>query len=147
MSKWPPADRQSPTVERARVLVVDDDDFVREVIVSILQLAGFDVVEAGGGAEGLKILRADRTVCLVLLDLMMPDMDGWRFRHEQREDPRLAEIPTVIITGGALSADLDEQLKAADYLAKPVEREVLVSVAARYCQLRQQARPPLPDPH
>jgi CheY-like chemotaxis protein len=128
------ADPHPPDVGPGRVLVVDDDDDVRDVFKSILMLAGFDVVEASGGAEGLKILRTDRSIRLVLLDLTMPEMDGWRFRHEQRSDPRLSRIPTVIVSGEPLAHIVDEELRAADYLSKPVGRDHLVGVVAKYCE-------------
>lgn len=128
------ADPDPPRVGPGRVLVVDDDEDVREVFKSILMLAGFDVVEASGGAEGLKLLRADRSIRLVLLDLTMPEMDGWRFRHEQRSDPRLAAIPTIVVSGEPLAHIVDEDLRADDYLSKPVGRDHLVGVVAKYCE-------------
>jgi CheY-like chemotaxis protein len=128
------ADPDPPDVGPGRVLVVDDDDDVRDVIKSILMLAGFDVAEASGGAEGLKLLRTDKSIRLVLLDLTMPEMDGWRFRHEQRSDPRLSQIPTIIVSGEPLAHIVDEELRAADYLSKPVGRDHLVGVVAKYCE-------------
>lgn len=128
------ADPDPPDVGPGRVLIVDDDEDVRDVFKSILALAGFDVVEAGGGAEGLKLLRSDKAIRLVLLDLTMPEMDGWRFRHEQRSDPRLSQIPTIIVSGEPLAHIVDEELRAADYLSKPVGRDHLVGVVAKYCE-------------
>ncbi len=128
------ADPDPPAVGPGKVLVVDDDDDVREVIKSILMLAGFDAVEAGGGAEGLRLLRSDKSIRLVLLDLTMPEMDGWRFRHEQRSDPRLSQIPTIIVSGEPLAHIVDEELRAADYLSKPVGRDHLIGVVAKYCE-------------
>ena len=128
------ADPDQPDAGPGRVLVVDDDDDVRDVIKSFLELAGFDVVEASGGADGLKLLRWDKTIRLVLLDLTMPEMDGWRFRHEQMSDPRLSQIPTIIVSGEPLAHIVDEELRAADYLSKPVGRDHLIGVVAKYCE-------------
>jgi CheY-like chemotaxis protein len=128
------ADPDPPAVGPGTILVVDDDDDVRDVIKAILMLAGFDVVEASGGAEGLKLLRSDKSIRLVLLDLTMPEMDGWRFRHEQRSDPRLSQIPTIIVSGESLAHIVDEELCAADYLSKPVGRDHLIGVVAKYCK-------------
>ena len=128
------ADPDPPNVGPGRVLIVDDDEDVRTVLSSFLSIAGFDVVQASGGADGLKLLRSDKTIRLVLLDLTMPEMDGWRFRHEQRSDPRLSQIPTVIVSGEPLAHIVDEELKAADYLSKPVSRDHLIGVVAKYCQ-------------
>jgi CheY-like chemotaxis protein len=122
---------------RNRIVVVDDDPDVRSVFQESLQLAKYDVVVASGGAEGLRILREDSAIGLVLLDLMMPEMDGWRFRHAQRADPRLAAIPTIIVTGSPLGTIVHEQLQAADYLLKPVARDHLLSVVASYCKPRE----------
>ena len=114
------------------VLVIDDDAAVRETLAEGLRQAGFAVVETGSGATGLEILRNDSRIGLILLDLFMPEMDGWRFRYEQRSDPRLAAIPTVITTGASLVEVVDRELKADDYLLKPIGVNHLVSVVAHY---------------
>ena len=115
-----------------RVLIIDDDAAVRETLAEGLRLAGFDVAEAASGADGLRVLRTDTQIGLVLLDLMMPEMDGWRFRYEQRMEPRLAAIPTIITTGAPLADVVDGELKAQDYLLKPIGLQHLVSVVAHY---------------
>jgi CheY-like chemotaxis protein len=117
-----------------RVLVIDDDGALRVLIARQLELAGFDVVSAASGPEGLEILRADPSIRLLLLDLMMPGMDGWGVRNAHLADPQLARVPTVIMTGAPLNALVHEQLRAADYLLKPVGREHLVSVVSNYCE-------------
>jgi len=114
------------------VLLVDDDPSVREMFSQALRLAGFDVMEAATGSEALERLRANTQIGVILLDLKMPDMDGWRFRLAQRTDPRMAAIPTIITTGAPLSEVLDCDLKAADYLLKPVGLEHLISVVSHY---------------
>jgi CheY-like chemotaxis protein len=116
-----------------RVLIVDDDRAVRELFRRSLELARFDVVVAAGGEEGLRLLGADPTIRVVLLDLAMPGMDGRRFRDVQRADPRLAAIPTMIVTGSSLAQVVHDELMADDYLLKPIGREHLVSVVSRYC--------------
>jgi CheY-like chemotaxis protein len=125
--------KPSPEPRAGRVLVVDDDAAVREVFERVLRLGGFDVVVAAGGEEGLRILRDDPTICLVLLDLEMPNVDGWKFRKIQRDDPRVADISTIIVTGSAVPDVMHEELLATDYLFKPVRREDLVKVVSRYC--------------
>lgn len=115
-----------------RVLLIDDEAEVRETLAEGLRGAGFDVAEASSGAEGLHILRTDNNIGLVLLDLMMPEMDGWRFRYEQRMDPRLAGVPTIITTGAPLGDVVDGELKANDYLLKPIGLQHLISVVAHY---------------
>ena len=121
------------------VLLVDDDPSVREMFSPALRLAGFDVMEASTGGEALEMLRTGMQIGVILLDLKMPDMDGWRFRLAQRKDPRMAAIPTVITTGAPLSEVLDCDLKAADYLLKPVGLEHLISVVAHYVKPAREA--------
>jgi two-component system, chemotaxis family, chemotaxis protein CheY len=128
------AEDVSSPASRNRILVVDDDPVVRLTFQRSLELANYGVVVASGGAEGLRILREDPTIGLVLLDLLMPEMDGWKFRHAQRSNPRLAAIPTIIITGSSLAQVVHEELQAADYLLKPVARDHLMSVVAAYCK-------------
>ena len=128
----PSASRSQPQGP-GRVLIIDDEPDVRELFRDILQGAGFDAVLAASGAEGLEILRADSRIRVVLLDLLMPEMDGWRFRHHQLSQPRYAAIPTVIVTGAPLGGAAHEQLQAADYLSKPVTRERLIGTVAKYC--------------
>lgn len=121
-----------PRFVARRVLIVDDDRSVRELFRRCLLLAGYDVSVASGGAEGLQALGTDPTIGLVLLDLDMPRIDGRRFREVQRTDPRLEAIPTVVITGTNLTDDVRRELRATDYLSKPVQREQLVALVERY---------------
>src|SRR5687768_6299254 len=121
---------------RNRVLVVDDEASIRRLFQGILEASGFDVIVSSSGYDALRLLREDATIGLVLLDLMMPDMDGWGFRHSQRSDARLAEVPTVVVTGLTIGDKVRGELQAEDYLQKPVEPDHLVEVAARFCQAR-----------
>ena len=117
-----------------RVLVVDDDEGVRSVMTRQLTHAGFDVIAAQSAAEGLEILREDDSIRIVLLDMIMPAMDGWGFRQAQLADPALASIPAIVLTGASLPTLVHAQLQAADYLLKPVGRDHLVSVVSNYCE-------------
>ena len=116
-----------------RVLVVEDDPTIREVLVEVLGEHGYSAVGASNGREALDTLAAssDRP-CVILLDLMMPVMDGRSFREQQLQSPDLSDIPVIVI-----SAHLDHtatnDLNAAAYLRKPVKlAEVLRSVRT-YC--------------
>jgi CheY-like chemotaxis protein len=120
--------RDNPHDMCGRVLIVDDDPNLRMVFQRQLESGGFAVVAAASGAEGLSALRRDPKIGLVLLDLMMPDMDGWRFRHAQASEERLASVPTIVVTGSPLHTIVDAELNAAAYLLKPVGREHLLSV-------------------
>ena len=138
-SHWPPTvqpvlarDSSDPGV--GRVLVVDDEPALREMYRRSIKLAGFDVVLAESGPDGLGKLRGDKSIRLVLLDLNMPEMDGWGFRSEQRADPAISEVPTIIVTGAPLEQVVRQELHATDYLLKPVGREHLISVVSDYCE-------------
>ena len=126
--------RTPPTT--GRVLVVDDDERVRMIFMRHLTTAGFDVVAVSGAAEGLRVLRDEGNICLVLLDLAMPEMNGLEFREQQLADARISGIPVVIVTGSPVAAEDREQLQAVDYLAKPVGREELIGVVARWCRVQ-----------
>lgn len=117
-----------------RVLVVDDEPLMRAIFRRSLQSAGFDVVVAEDGPDGLQKLRQDPEIRIVLLDLNMPTMDGREFREEQRNDPQLKDVPTVIVTGEPLARLVETELHATEYLLKPVGRDHLISVVSDYCE-------------
>jgi CheY-like chemotaxis protein len=112
------------------VLLVEDDVDVREAVTDTLEDAGYRVLAARHGQEALALLRDGGTrPCLILLDLMMPVMDGWQFRELQSKDPALADIPVVALSAhGGLQA-----LGAADHLRKPVQLRALMAVVERFC--------------
>ena len=116
-----------------RVLVVDDDPQVRTVFVRYLTLAGFDALPTESAAEGLRLLREESNIDLVLLDFQMPGMNGLEFRLRQLADARISRIPVVIVTGSGLSDENRRRLQAADYLTKPIGRDELIRVVRRYC--------------
>jgi CheY-like chemotaxis protein len=114
------------------VLIVEDDDDVRGALAAFLEAEGYSVLEAADGAAGLRELRA-RSVCLVLLDLWMPGMDGWEFRAEQLKDAALAEVPVVVITADHAAARRAAALGVSGYMTKPIEFPRLLDYVARYC--------------
>lgn len=114
--------------EPAKVLVVDDNAPIVEVIDDVLRDAGYDVVQACGGQHALELLRAGATPAVILLDLTMPAMDGAAFLGELAKVPRLASIPVVAMSAvrniGAAVAGL--RVKAT--LEKPFKLEELLDV-------------------
>src|SRR5699024_7435122 len=103
----------------APILIVEDDADSRVMVATLLTLHGYPVVTAANGAEGLAVARAHQP-CLVLLDLMMPIMDGPAFRSEQLADPRLAGIPVLCLSGRHDAAAVARDLGAIGLLTKPV---------------------------
>ena len=120
-----------------RTLIIDDDPVVRRMFQRSLELAQFDVVVAASGEEGLRMLDQDPTISLILLDLTMPGMDGWSFLQIQRDDPKIAEIPTVVVSGSTLATE--EELGATAFLRKPVARDHLLTVVSAFCKPRDAA--------
>ena len=117
-----------------RILVVDDDTEIRETIIEVLEEAGYQAVGASDGAQALARLRdhEDRW-CVVLLDLMMPIMDGRTFRAEQLQDPELSPIPVVIISAMSDVGEAAEELHVAAHVTKPVPLADLVQLVDRFC--------------
>jgi len=100
-------------------MVVDDDPDIRESLADVLQEEGFDVVTAANGAEALEVLASGPLPSVILLDMMMPVMNGFEFRLAQKMAEELAPIPVVIITAGADQRSRD--LGAAAVLRKPLD--------------------------
>jgi signal transduction histidine kinase/HAMP domain-containing protein/ActR/RegA family two-component response regulator len=117
-----------------RVLVVDDD--LRNVfaITSVLELYGLTVVHAPSGQQGIDTLRADQDIDLVLMDVMMPEMDGYTTTAAIREMPEFADLPVIAVTARAMQGDRDKSLAAGatDYVTKPVDTEELLGCIKRW---------------
>jgi CheY-like chemotaxis protein len=113
------------------ILVVEDDPAARELLVNHLEGEGWKVAEASSGHEGLRLAK-ELQPCAILLDVIMPELDGWAVLKILKNDAELSRIPVVLCT----IVDDKHQgfaLGAADYLTKPVSREDLVSTLSRYC--------------
>jgi len=117
-----------------KVLIVDDDYSVLDAVRETLEDEGYEVSIAANGLEALKDLREGGRPCLILLDLMMPVMNGWEFRREQLSDSLLASIPTVIVT--AYVGPIPDGLGEAPKVRKPVKPEQLISLVETYCPKR-----------
>jgi CheY-like chemotaxis protein len=133
-----PPQSAPPLPASRRVLVIDDDPTVRELMERFLVREGFSVVTAANGVDGLRQAREVRPAAITL-DVLMPDLDGWTVLAALKGDPELADIPVVFVT------ILDEKtrgysLGATDYLVKPVDRERLAQVLERLCGDRPSRR-------
>lgn len=115
-----------------RILVVEDDADLREMMAQLLELEGFEPDLAGDGAEALAKLRCTSDhPHVILLDMMMPRMDGWSFRREQVREPALARIPVVIVS--AAPKDQLGAVRAADIVSKPFDYQQLIATLRRHC--------------
>ena len=111
------------------VLIVEDEEELREIMREALEMYGYSVVTASEGQAALDAIAQAERVCLVILDLLMPGMNGWDFFAQMRERPELAHVPVVI------HSSLPERAPAGvnGVLRKPVELEGLLSVVRTYC--------------
>jgi CheY-like chemotaxis protein len=112
------------------ILIVDDDEDIRDVIALVLGSEGYRAIGAADGQEALERIRANGPPALVLLDLMMPRMSGPDFAYALRHDAALASIPIVILSGDATASAIAESLGARGCLLKPVELDKLVGTVA-----------------
>src|SRR5688500_9350448 len=113
-----------------RVLVVDDD--VRNIFAlsSVLERRGMEVLTATTGIEAISMLESTADTAIVLMDIMMPGMDGYETMRSIRAKPGFARLPIVALTAKAMKGDREKCLEAgaSDYLAKPVNTEQLLAV-------------------
>ncbi|MGH6902663.1 MAG: response regulator transcription factor, partial [Geminicoccaceae bacterium] len=115
-----------------KILVIDDEQTVRDLMRRFLAREGFDVVTARDGEEGLALARRLRPA-LITLDVLMPGLDGWSVLQALKADPDLADVPVVMLT------IVDEKNKgyalgASDYVTKPIDRERLRALLGRFCE-------------
>lgn len=119
---------------KKRILVVEDDQYIRDSLAELLTDEGYQVNVARDGQEGLDQLHATAQLPnLILLDLMMPVKDGFQFRAEQRQDARLANIPVVIFSADTGVNQPHAQFEGAAILKKPVDLDALLLMVKQYC--------------
>jgi CheY-like chemotaxis protein len=117
--------------EKRRTLIVEDEDLIRFALESVLVEEGCDVCAARDGGEALRMLESECVPDLILLDLMMPHMDGGEFRRRQRQMAHVADVPVIVLSGARELRARAEALGAAAALAKPFELEDLAGTIRR----------------
>jgi CheY-like chemotaxis protein len=130
-----------PTGEtrRRQILLVEDDPDSRACMRSLLELEGYVVHTAADGAEALKRLRSGLEPGLIVLDLMMPGMDGFQFRKEQLQDPKLLAIPVVIYSGHHDVKANAALLEPTAYIQKPIDLDSFLDLVSAHCTTLQAA--------
>lgn len=111
-----------------RMLVVEDEENIRESVAALLEVEGYEVETADNGAQALAVLKNGPPVSLIFLDLMMPQMDGWAFRARQLNQPELQDIPVVVLSGARRIEIEVANLEPAAVLRKPVSIQELLEV-------------------
>jgi CheY-like chemotaxis protein len=113
-----------------KVLIIDDDQDVRQAMADLLKIEGFSAASAANGLEGLEKMRSEDHISMVLLDLWMPQMDGWEFLRQKGRDARIADVPVVVLSSiPPVSLDGAETI-----LRKPVDTEPLLQILRRHCR-------------
>jgi CheY-like chemotaxis protein len=119
------------TNKHCPVLIVEDDSDLREMMAQLLTLEGYESATVANGKEALRYLSSGDTPNVILLDLMMPVMDGWEFRRVQQADPILARVPTIVLS--ALDQTRAADLKPEAFLKKPLDFDRLLQLVREYC--------------
>ncbi len=133
-----------PSGPLRKVVCVEDEQEMIDLIRLILSRKGFEVIGANGGRKGLEAVRAEKPD-VVLLDLMMPEMDGWQVYQQLKADPSTAEIPVIVVTAKAQNIDKVLGLhiaKVDDYIPKPFSLQELVDRIEAVLKRKQQAAQP-----
>ena len=117
------------------VLIVDDDDDVRNAVAEVLEDGNYRSLRAANGAAALEQLRsATPRPCVILLDVMMPVMDGHEFRALQQSDEALREIPVVVLSAHADAKRSAAGMAAAAFLKKPIDLSELLQIVRQFCE-------------
>jgi CheY-like chemotaxis protein len=126
------------TMGATKILIVDDDEAIVELVRDILEDEGYCVTTASNGADALAKLRSDpERPSLILLDMRMPLVDGRDFRAEQTRDPELGAIPVVVLSADTKVAVEAPWVQASGYLRKPVRLQELLDVVDEHCGRRR----------
>jgi CheY-like chemotaxis protein len=131
--------RHDPALERRKVLIVDDD--VRNIfaLTSALEAYDINVLRAENGRAGIESLNKNPDVDLVLMDIMMPEMDGYETIRAIRRIERFEDLPIIALTARAMKVDRDKCIEAgaSDYIAKPLDTDQLLSMLRVWLGRRQ----------
>jgi CheY-like chemotaxis protein len=116
------------------IVIIEDDRGIRESLRDLLELEGFSVQTAENGADGLRLIGEIRRPCLILLDLMMPVMNGWEFLEtiKTRADSMLATIPITVVSAAANLSEIEDRFDC-QVIKKPIDIDRLLELARTFC--------------
>lgn len=120
--------------DRARVLVVEDNEMNMQLVEYLLEEGGYQIVKASSGEEALSIARGGEAVDLILMDIHLPDMDGISVVREMKGDARTSAIPILALTAHAMRGDKDRFLEAGcdGYISKPIDVKTFLTSIRSY---------------
>lgn len=120
--------------ERKKILLVEDNSDIQDNLTMFLNLENFEVASAFDGKQGLDVLRSSGDVCAILLDLMMPGMNGYEFLRERQGDPQLVKIPVILLSA---ATDLEKTAKTYQlpFVRKPIDLDQLMQSIHKVCPL------------
>jgi CheY-like chemotaxis protein len=124
--------RPNPGVHHCPVLIVEDDADLRDMMAQLLNLEGFNAATVANGREALEYLQESDRPDVILLDLMMPVMDGWEFRRRQQADPSVSSVPVIVLS--ALDPTRAADVNANAFLKKPLDFDRLLALVRSYCR-------------
>jgi CheY-like chemotaxis protein len=119
----------APAAVRRAIMIVDDDDAIREALEDVLSDEGYEVVGMSDGQQALDYLRVEKRPSAILVDLWMPVMDGWKFLDALLSDPRFSRIPLVVLTAARDQRARD--LRVSEVLTKPVQLQQVLATLER----------------
>jgi CheY-like chemotaxis protein len=120
------------SIAHCPVLIVEDDADLREMMAQLLALEGYQTAAVANGREALEYLQQENAPNLILLDLMMPVMDGWEFRRHQQANPALAAVPVIVLS--ALDQSRTAGVNAEAILKKPLDFDRLLELVRLFCR-------------
>lgn len=123
-------------MSKARILLVEDNQDNQDLMRFLLERAGYEVLAAGNGRQGMEAARRERPD-VVVMDLSMPEMDGWHAARQMKNDPELRRIPLVAVTAHAMPGDQRKALEAGfdRYLTKPINIHMFDATVAQIIQV------------
>ncbi len=135
--------RETPMVSQQGVLIVEDDHWIRQLLSDLLVEEGYCVASARHGKEALDLLNSGSRPCVMVLDLMMPVMDGWQLLAIMREDSQLQHIPVLVVSASRPQGGPEG---ATRFLSKPINVEALLAEVGARCCRQLQTTPPVARP-